>query len=177
MGGRTQIATILVHHYGKPSEFRTGRHKTRGASAWIDDVDLAMRLEELEGGGKQDLVLHFDKIKHGPPRDPIRLHYEPSQAMFTMNGGSPVESGSVKEIERDAKNLVAVAKAKTAILSELKKALVAGSGGLTKGALREIVSGRPALINDAVDELYRFKEIYHEPKEGKGGGTLWRVAT
>ena len=174
MGGRTQIATILVHHYGKPSEFRTGRHKTRGASAWIDDVDLAMRLEELEGGGKQDLVLHFDKIKHGPPRDPIRLHYEPSQAMFTMNG--TVGTDMSEELALDKKKLAALAKAREGVMRELKKAAFSPIGGLTKAVLRELVTGKTIIVNESVDGLYKAGEIFHEPNPGRGGGLIWKVS-
>jgi RecA-family ATPase len=174
MGGRTQIATILVHHYGKPSEFRTGRHKTRGASAWIDDVDLAMRLEELEGGGKQDLVLHFDKIKHGPPRDPIRLHYEPSQAMFTMNADGMPETAA-PDVAREEKNLVAIGKAKESVLKELKKASFSPEGGMTRRQLREVVTGRPGTVDEAVQELYRATEIYHEPSAKRSDVQVWKV--
>lgn len=71
----TGTAFILLHHFGKPSEGRTGGHRVRGSSAIKGDVDTLLLLEPAKSSG--DLrVLAFDKIKNGPPLDSIVVRFD-----------------------------------------------------------------------------------------------------
>ena len=49
IGRETGISFLLAHHYGKPAENRTGRHRPRGSSAIGADCDTVLRLEAPNG--------------------------------------------------------------------------------------------------------------------------------
>jgi RecA-family ATPase len=79
----TGAGFLLIHHEGKPSEMRKGRHKIRGTGAFVDDTDLTMRLEAPDGDKVPYRRLIFEKIRHGQPQEPIDLAYSFETATFS----------------------------------------------------------------------------------------------
>ena len=74
-----------------------------------------------------------------------------------------------------ASPVAAIGKAKESVLKELKKASFSPEGGMTRRQLREVVTGRPGTVDEAVQELYRASEIYHEPSAKKSDVQVWKV--
>lgn len=171
LGAKYEVAFILVHHYGKPSEHRVGRHKTRGASAWIDDSDLAMRLERVEGSPKE-LLLFFDKVKHGPDRDPLGFIYDSANATFTETGTkAQVDESGGKDAARTARRVAEIRKLRFRIIEFLKK----NPDGVSSRAIRDGVVGNATAIDEARKELYAEGLIVFD--HGPRGAELWKIAT
>lgn len=171
LGAKYEVAFILVHHYGKPSEHRVGRHKTRGASAWIDDSDLAMRLERVEGSPKE-LMLFFDKVKHGPDRDPLGFVYDSATATFMETGAKaqPDESAG-KDAARTARRVAEIRKLRFRIIEFLKK----NPEGISSRSIRDGVVGNATAIDEARKELYAEGLIVFD--SGPKGAQLWKIST
>jgi hypothetical protein len=75
-------AILFLHHWGKPADNRTGRHRTRGTSAMVDDCDSAIRL--ARGPSPEYRVLEFDKVRSGPEPSPIMLRFDRERASFAI---------------------------------------------------------------------------------------------
>jgi hypothetical protein len=128
-----------------------------------------MRLEELEGGGKQDLVLHFDKIKHGPPRDPIRLHYEPSQAMFVMVGTAEAEHDEIVSHDKELREIL------VKVIS-LLSADYAEDGASGDQIARDL---RPMHRNEVLGAVRMgidTRHLHRQKRTGRGGGWAYFVS-
>ena len=153
LGEETGAAFLLIHHQGKPNEMRKGRHKIRGTSAFVDDVDLAMRLEAPDGDKARRRRLVFDKIRHGSPQEDIELEYDFETATFKT---ADAEAMAEAEAEERAKHeRERTARLRTQILDELKKE------ALSSNDLPAIMKGRRQDIMDAVRSLADDKLIYH----------------
>ena len=164
LGDETGAAFLLIHHQGKPNEMRKGRHKIRGTSAFVDDVDLAMRLEAPDGDKARRRRLVFDKIRHGSPQEDIELEYDFPTATFRT---ADMEALAEAEAEDRAKHeRERMARLRTQILAELKKE------PLSSNDLPAILKGRRQDIMDAVRSLADDKLIYHE---ALGRKRVWRV--
>ena len=100
---KTGAGFLLIHHEGKPSEMRKGRHKIRGTSAFVDDTDLTIRLEAPDGQRAPHRQMIFDKIRHGQPQEPIDLSYDFSTATFSRDDGGT--AGAPSESDRQKKEL------------------------------------------------------------------------
>jgi len=90
---KTGAGFLLIHHEGKPSEMRKGRHKIRGTSAFVDDTDLTIRLEAPDGQRAAYRQMIFEKIRHGQPQEPIDLSYDFSTATFSRDDGGREAAG------------------------------------------------------------------------------------
>jgi RecA-family ATPase len=171
LGAKYEVAFVLVHHYGKPSDHRVGRHKTRGASAWIDDSDLAMRLERVEGSPKE-LLLFFDKIKHGPDRDPLGFVYDGSSATFAATGTkAQTDESAQKADQKRAQRDREIGKVRFAIIDFLRR----NPEGATSRAIRDGVPGRASVIDEARKELYANGQLVFD--HGPRGSEIWKLAT
>jgi RecA-family ATPase len=164
LGEETGAAFLLIHHQGKPNEMRKGRHKIRGTSAFVDDVDVAMRLEAPDGDKAPFRRLCFDKIRHGSPQEDIELEYDFQFATFRL--ADPAAREALEQEERDKHARERMAKLKENILFELKKE------ALSVNDLPGIIKGRRQDIMDAVRQLADEKLIYHEPQ---GKKRVWKV--
>lgn len=171
LAAKYEVAFILVHHYGKPSEHRVGRHKTRGASAWIDDSDLALRLERVEGS-PNELLLFFDKVKHGPDRDPLGFVYDGATATFTETGTkAQPDKSEAKDDARRTRKVQEIGKLRFRIIDFLKK----NPGGVSTRSIRDGVVGNAAAIDEARKELYADGLIVFD--NGPKGAQLWKIST
>lgn len=164
LGEETGAAFLLIHHQGKPNELRKGRHKIRGTSAFVDDVDLAMRLEAPDGDKAAFRRLCFDKIRHGSPQDDIELEYSFETATFRL--ADPSEREAQEAAERDKHARDRAAKLRETILAELKKE------ALSVNDLPGIIKGRRQDVMDAIRSLADDKLIYHE---AQGRKRVWKV--
>ena len=166
LGDETGAAFLLIHHQGKPNEMRKGRHKIRGTSAFVDDVDLAMRLEAPDGDKAPRRRLVFDKIRHGSPQDDIELEYYFESATFRL--ADPEARAASEEEERREKDRQRAAKLRDRILAELKKEPMDSAG------LASVTSARKADVVATLQSMYDEKLIYHE-ETGRGGRRrVWR---
>ena len=166
LGEEVGAAFLLIHHQGKPNEMRKGRHKIRGTSAFVDDVDLAMRLEAPDGDKAPFRRLVFDKIRHGSPQDDIELEYDFESATFRL--ADPEARAASEEEERREKDRQRVSKLKDRILAELKKEPMDSAG------LASVTSARKADVVATLQSMYDEKLIYHE-ETGRGGRRrVWR---
>lgn len=163
----TKAGFLFVHHQGKPSEMRKGRHKTRGTSAFVDDTDLAMRLEAPDGDKSPRRVLIFDKIRHGSPHDDVELEYDMSTATFRL--GDPGERADREAEERETRDRAKVDKLKARIISELKKE------ALDAVALQKVLNVRKADVVLALNRMVEEKLIYHEAAGRGGKQRVWKV--
>jgi len=163
----TGAAFLLIHHQGKPSEMRKGRHKVRGTSAFVDDTDLAMRLEAPDGDKAPRRILTFDKVRHGSPHEDVELEYDMSTATFRV--GSPGEREDREAAEREARERVKVEKMKARIVAELKKE------ALDSGDLQKVLNVRKADVVMALNQMAEEKMIYHEAAGHGGRRRVWRV--
>jgi len=166
LGDETGAAFLLIHHQGKPNEMRKGRHKIRGTSAFVDDVDVAMRLEAPDGDKSPFRRLCFDKIRHGSPQEDIELEYDFGTATFRL--ADPEARAASEEEERRDKDRQRVAKLRDRILAELKKEAMDSAG------LASALNARKADIVATLQVMYDEKVIYHE-EAGRGGRRrVWR---
>lgn len=163
----TNAGFLFVHHQGKPSELRKGRHKTRGTSAFVDDTDLAMRLEAPDGDKSPRRVLVFDKIRHGSPHDDIELEYEMSTATFKL--ADPAERTDREADERETRERVKYDKLKSRILAELKKE------PLDSVEVQKVLNVRKADVVMALNRMVEEKLIYHEAAGRGGRKRVWKV--
>lgn len=85
IGRATGISFFLVHHEGKPAEFRKGRHKMRGTSAMGGDADTVLRLERVPGEPDGRLLM-FDKVKDAEEQPSLTLGFDKARALFTRGG-------------------------------------------------------------------------------------------
>jgi hypothetical protein len=119
----TGAAFLLLHHFGKPSEGRTGGHRVRGTSAIKGDVDSLLLLEPAKSGGDRR-VLTFDKIKNGPPLDSIVVRFDGERAVFEQTSEDAVTAlkPRLAEVQRIVfeRGEAATAEIKTAIMEELE---------------------------------------------------------
>lgn len=167
LGEETGAAFLLIHHQGKPNEMRKGRHKIRGTSAFVDDVDLAMRLEAPDGDKAPFRKLVFDKIRHGQPQEDIELEYEFETATFRT--ADPAARAEQEADERRTKERARVEQIRARIISELKKE------ALDLVALQKIINVRRADVMAALQGLADDKLIYHEAAGRGGRQRVWRV--
>jgi hypothetical protein len=119
----TGAAFLLLHHFGKPSEGRTGGHRVRGTSAIKGDVDTLLLLEPAKSGA--DLrVLTFDKIKNGPPLDSIVVRFDGERALFerTSDDALTALKPRLAEVQRIVleRGEASTAEIKAAIMEELE---------------------------------------------------------
>jgi RecA-family ATPase len=163
----TGAAFLLIHHQGKPSEMRKGRHKVRGTSAFVDDTDLAMRLEAPDGDKAARRVLTFDKVRHGSPHEDIELEYDMATATFRLS--DPGERADREASEREARDRVKVEKMKARIIAELKKE------ALDSGDLQKVLNARKADVVLALTRMSDEKLIYHEAAGQRGTRRVWKV--
>jgi RecA-family ATPase len=128
----TRTAFLLLHHFGKPSEARTGGQRVRGASAIKGDVDSLLLLEPAKSGC--DLrVLTFDKIKNGPPLDSIVIRFDGERAVF----------------ERTSEDAVTALKPR---LAEVHR-IVLESGDVTTAELKAAIKGATGLSDTQAEGL------------------------
>uniref|UniRef100_A0A7C5AM47 Zinc finger CHC2-type domain-containing protein n=1 Tax=Desulfobacca acetoxidans TaxID=60893 RepID=A0A7C5AM47_9BACT len=73
---------IVIHHFGKPSEFTTNAYRTRGASSIKDWADTLITLTRKNHEHKILRLLEFLKVRNGPEpksllleRDEFFLHH------------------------------------------------------------------------------------------------------
>lgn len=93
-------AFIILHHEGKPGEYRTGHHRGRGSSAMFGDCDTWISLLPLtlSDGDKEKLsrlspgervearderLLIWEKSKVGPKPAPMVLHLDVENAVLS----------------------------------------------------------------------------------------------
>ena len=167
LGEETGAGFLLIHHQGKPNEMRKGRHKIRGTSAFVDDVDLAMRLEAPDGDKAPFRRLCFDKIRHGQPQDDIELEYDFETATFRL--ADPTARAEQEAEDRRSKEWVRLDGIKARIISELKRE------ALDLVALQKIINVRRADVMAALQALADEKLIYHEAAGRGGRQRVWRV--
>lgn len=167
LGEETGAAFLLIHHQGKPSEMRKGRHKIRGTSAFVDDVDVAMRLEAPDGDKAPFRRLCFDKIRHGSPQEDIELEYSFETATFAL--ADPEARAEQEAEDRRTKEKARVEQVRTRIISELKRE------PLDLVALQKVINVRRADVMAALQGLADDKLIYHEAAGRAGRQRVWRV--
>lgn len=167
LADETGAAFLLIHHQGKPSEMRKGRHKVRGTSAFVDDTDLAMRLEAPDGDKAPRRVLCFDKIRHGSPHEDVELEYDMATATFRL--ADPGERVDREAEEREARERVKVDKLKARIIAELKKE------ALDSGDLQKVLNARKADVISALTRMADERLIYHEAGGQRGTRRVWKV--
>jgi hypothetical protein len=162
IGRATGISFFLVHHEGKPNEFRKGRHKIRGSSAMGGDSDTVMRLEQLAGDPNGRLLM-FDKVKDAPEQPDLTLGFDKTKGLFTREGtGQSTDEGW----ENSRKQ---IADMKTKITANL-----ATSPNISGRQLFELTRGRKPTFEAALGELKRDILIIGEP--GPHNSVLWRNA-
>lgn len=167
LGDETGAGFLLIHHTGKPSEMRKGRHTVRGTSAFVDDVDLAMRLEAPDGDKGPYRRLCFDKVRHGQPQDDVGLEYDFSTATFRL--ADPAAREEQEADERRAKERTRIEQIRQRVVAELKKE------PLDLETLQKIVNVRRADVAAALQSLADDKRIYHEAAGRNGRQRVWRV--
>lgn len=167
LGEETGAAFLLIHHQGKPNENRKGRHKIRGTSAFVDDVDVAMRLEAPDGDKAPYRRLVFDKIRHGSPQEDIELEYDFQFATFRL--ADPAAREALEDEERKSREQAKVEKLKARIIAELKKE------ALDSGDLQKVLNVRKADVVVALNQMVEQKLIYHEAGGQRGTRRVWRV--
>jgi len=113
-------AFILLHHEGKPGEYRTGHHKGRGTSAmfgdcdtWISLLPLTLseadkeKLSRLSPGerieARDERVLVWEKSKVGAKPAPMTLHLDVENAVLSPKGYSIQERLDALPCVRKAK--------------------------------------------------------------------------
>jgi hypothetical protein len=97
IGRATGISFFLVHHEGKPNEFRKGRHKIRGTSAMGGDADTVLRLERVPDEPDRRL-LAFDKVKDTEEQPSLTLGFDKAKGLFTLEGiAEAAETAEPKE--------------------------------------------------------------------------------
>lgn len=167
LGDETGAGFLLIHHQGKPSELRKGRHKTRGTSAFVDDTDLAMRLEAPDGDKAPYRRLVFDKVRHGQPQEDIELEYDFETATFRL--ADPTARAEAEAEERRTKEHGRIEQVKARIIAELKRE------PLDIVALQKVINVRRADVATALQGLADDKAIYHEAAGRGGRQRVWRV--
>jgi hypothetical protein len=70
---RTGTASIVMHHFGKPTETSVTAHRTRGASSIRDWADTLITLTPKKHEHKTLKLIEFIKVRNGPEPKPILL--------------------------------------------------------------------------------------------------------
>ena len=152
IGRATGISFFLVHHEGKPNEFRRGRHKIRGSSAMGGDCDTVLRLERVPDSTNARL-LAFDKVKDTEEQPDALLGFNKTTAIFTREG--VVESATAVPKEDRAK-------ARHAAKDEDERKAKEGIGllfrrspeGLTAEEIRQASGRRREWVATVIDEFH-----------------------
>jgi RecA-family ATPase len=152
IGRATGISFFLVHHEGKPNEFRRGRHKIRGSSAMGGDCDTVLRLERVPDSPNARL-LAFDKVKDTEEQPDALLGFNKTTAIFTREGVA--ESATAVPNEDRAK-------ARQAAKDEDERKAKEGIGllfrrspeGLTAEEIRQASGRRREWVATVIDEFH-----------------------
>jgi KaiC/GvpD/RAD55 family RecA-like ATPase len=129
--------------------------------------DVLLFLSAADG----DLVRgELAKNRPGRQRATFSLRLDPGPAKFegvTDEILSETEDAGVAE-----KRVTRLKRVGEKILRQLKK----NPDGMTTSALRAVVAARSADISPAIEVLEEAGEVFNEPRSGKGGGIVWRLA-
>ena len=116
-------AFLLSDHHGKPSEFRTGRHRIRGTGSKVDDADTAITVDYGKAG-EGLRVLTFVKVRNGPTPEPIAVRLDLERATVEATGEDAVLAlrprlGEIKRIVSSASGEMCTGELVAAIGREL----------------------------------------------------------
>ena len=162
LAARYGMAFCLIHHLSKLSEFRDGRHRVRGTSAMLDDVDLALRLERRKGGAPTDRVLTFDKVRHGMDLPPMALTFDSEHAVFGVEVATTTDRPTPEaKLHADAERIYRV---------------ILLNPGVTHDEIGSASQMRKADRLAAHKHLVEAGRIFGEPK-GDGRTFGWHVST
>lgn len=162
------------------SQVNRGSYSKKKREEQTEDLAAGSETSAIEYAS--ELILHID----GNPKEKIEIRCPKNRytgdtfsawctvdfPTATYHEIDAVTAEAERATQDDAKRLQSVAKAREGIVKELKKA----SAGLSRRALREVVTGRPGTIDAAVQELYDAGVIYHEPSTQRAGVEVWRLS-
>ncbi|MBU4357349.1 MAG: bifunctional DNA primase/polymerase [Proteobacteria bacterium] len=98
----TNVAWIVVHHEGKPSEDRQGKWRFRGASSIRDWADTMIGLIHKSNNEKKTLrLLNFDKLRHGPEHPSLLLERDANFCHHEAQENSLMPMSLVSELLSD----------------------------------------------------------------------------
>jgi hypothetical protein len=119
---RHGAAFVFNDHHVKPSDVRSGRYKTRGTAAKIDDCGAALRVE-FAAGGRGERRLIIDRVRDGAVPEPdtvlVRLDIERCHAELAPEAP-------------DSEEAAVLGDATAAILAQVKRRPGIESGALAK---------------------------------------------
>lgn len=189
-GRRVQVSDLvwrvrsLADEYGAivllVSQVNRGSYAKKNKEERVEDLAAGSESNAIEFAS--ELILHID----GDPKQKIEIRCPKNRYTGdTFSAWCTVDfptatyheiDAAIAEAEKatasDAARLQSIARAREGILKELKKS----PDGLSKRALREVVIGRPATIDAAIQELYDAGVIYHEASTLRSGVEVWKLA-
>lgn len=83
----TGVASIVIHHYGKPQEGRDNAYRLRGASATKDWCDTLVLLEHETHPFLTVRNLKFQKIRYGVKLNPVMLERDDASLIHKVTSG------------------------------------------------------------------------------------------
>ena len=150
----TGASFILAHHYGKPAENRTGRHRPRGASAIGADGDTVLRLEAPNGEKAAQRTLFFDKVRDEAAPDTMALRFVREQALFVRDETAEVVQGAAPREARAKERLAAKAEADRKAKEDAALLFRRTPRGLTAEDLRIAFGREKKWAADTVGEFH-----------------------
>lgn len=158
------VAFLFVHHFGKPSETRTGRHRIRGTSAMGGDCDTVICLDPMTGD-RERRILRIEKVKDAPEQPALRLRFHADKAFFELEG--PANGDDSAPNDRYDRALAA---AKDGIRVALRRA----PEGLSGRALFAETGGNKSKHEEARSQMRKAFEIF--PEHGPRNSSIWKLS-
>ena len=101
INAKVGTSCILIHHFGKPTEWQETRYRTRGAQSIIDWSVTAMAFTVRKHEHKILRQLEFIKVRDGAEPKPILLERDENFLLSITDEDSLCPASKVKEILED----------------------------------------------------------------------------
>ena len=94
---KTNSSSIVIHHFGKPSQDQNAAHRARGASSVRDWCDTMAHLLRKPNEHRILRTLEFVKVRNGPEHRPILLERTENFLHIQTEDDMKVTPGQVRE--------------------------------------------------------------------------------
>ncbi|MCB2184020.1 MAG: AAA family ATPase [Desulfobulbaceae bacterium] len=156
---KTNTTSIVVHHFGKPSEGVATAYRTRGASSIKDWADTLLALTHKKHEHKILRTLEYVKVRNGPEPKPLLLERDKNFLHRLTESDVMCPPGRVREIILELGGKVEGQK-------QLKEAIMQQSGCSDKTA-RQYITGaiQMGTIKEIPDATHSQRKNYYAFKD------------
>ena len=101
INAKAETTCILIHHFGKPTEWQETKYRTRGAQSIIDWAVSAMAFTVKKHEHKNLRQLQFIKVRDGAEPKPMLLERDEKFLLSITDEDSLCPASKIKEILED----------------------------------------------------------------------------